>query len=303
MIAVPAGTLWRIEVRAPAAAAPAMASALEGACAAVSYFEGPGDHWRIEGYADTPPDEQAIADGLSMTAEALGIALPALSIELLTPRDWLAENLASFEPKRIGRIFVHPGHFEGRAPAGALPLEIDAATAFGSGAHPTTAGCIQAIQDAMRPGGVRGGIRRVLDMGCGSGLLAFVAARLGAPHVVAVDIDPEAVRVARLNARINRLGQRVRLACGPGYRTSAVGEATPYDLIVANVLARPLKAMAGDLARHLAPGGSAILSGLIVRDAADVAQAHRARGLRFVRRIVIEDWATLILEKPGRRAA
>lgn len=298
MSGIEPGTLWRIELRGPAFAAPALASVLEGISVAVNSFEDKGDLWRVEGYTDAPPDERALREGIKITADALGIAAPGFTIELLTPRDWLAENLASFEPLRLGRVFVHPSHFDGRPPVGSIALEIDAATAFGSGAHPTTSSCAEAIQDVLR----RRTVRRALDMGCGSGLLAFVMVRLGVGHVVATDIDPEASRVARLNARINRIGDALRVSCGVGYRPRQVAAGAPYDLIVANVLARPLKAMAGDLAEHLAPGGTAILSGLIRRDAAGVAAMHRAHGLRLVRQIDKEDWATLVMRKLGPRA-
>ncbi|MDA0997076.1 MAG: 50S ribosomal protein L11 methyltransferase [Proteobacteria bacterium] len=301
MSAQPPPTLWRLLVRSSAGHAPAYAAVLEGVSAAVSYIEDEDGAWRGEGYNDTPPDHIAITEGLGIAAGAFGSKAPELTIEILTPRDWLAENLASFPPIRLGRIFIHPGHFKGQVPAGAIALEIDAATAFGTGSHPTTASCIKLIEDCLATAPAKGPIHRALDMGCGSGLLAFAMAKLGAKRVVAVDIDPEAVRVARLNARINRIGGRVRIECGPGYRTDAVRDGGPYDLVAANVLARPLKAMAGDLARNLAPGGTAILSGLIVRDAADVAGMHRAHGLRLVRRLVQDGWATLEMRKRGRR--
>ncbi|MBT5897497.1 MAG: methyltransferase domain-containing protein, partial [Rhodospirillaceae bacterium] len=143
--------------------------------------------------------------------------------------------------------------------------------------------------------------QRPLDMGCGSGILALAMAKTWRVPVVASDIDPESARVTRLNARQNGVGPLVRAVCGRGYRSQAVARSGPYDLIVANILARPLIKMAGDLVRHLRParqgGGTAILSGLLARDARWVAAAHEAWGLRLNRTMVHDGWATLVLSR------
>lgn len=294
--APPPGPLWRLEVTVPATAVPAFEAAFEGVCVAVSSFgDDDGTPWRVEGYTDAAPNEDAICGGLALAAGAVGIAAPGLRIEFLTPRDWLAENMAAFAPLTIGRFFIYPSHYDGALPAACIPFRIDAGTAFGSGTHPTTGTCLRALADIAKSRR----IERALDLGCGSGILAFAIAKLWPADVLAVDIDPEAVRVAARNARDNCIGRRVQVAVSTGYRSDVVREQAPFDLIVANVLARPLISMAGDTAQALAPGGLAVLSGLVERDASWVAQHHRARGLILERRWHADGWATLVMRKPG----
>jgi len=286
--------LWRLEVTVPKQAAPAFEMMLEGVSVAVTSFGDDDIPWRVEGYTDIEPDTAAIEAGLTMAAEAAGIEPPALSVEFLTPRDWLAENLALFEPLRVGRFFIYPSHYEGTLPPACIPFRIDAGTAFGSGTHPTTGTCLSAIADLAKTKSVA----RALDLGCGSGILAFAIARLWPAQVLAVDIDPEAVRVTRRNARDNRLRNRIDTRLSVGYSSDAVRDGAPYDLIVANVLARPLIGMAADTARHLVPGGTVVLSGLLDRDAHWVVARHRAMGLVFVRQWRKDGWATLVMRKP-----
>lgn len=290
----PPTPLWRLEVTVPEHAVAGFEAAFEGICAAVTSFGDDTTPWRIEGYTDMEPDQTAIEGGLSMAAQATGIEPPHLTIEFLTPRDWLADNLAAFEPLRIGRFFIYPSHYEDAPPPASIAFKIDAGTAFGSGTHPTTGTCLNALADVAKSKT----ILRALDLGCGSGILAFAIAKLWPADVLAVDIDPEAVRVTKQNAIDNQLRGRVRVATSVGYRSDIVREAAPFDLIVANVLARPLIGMATDTAASLAPGGTVILSGLLERDAAWVASRHRAHGLVFVRQWLLNDWATLVMRKP-----
>ncbi len=290
----PPTPLWRLEVTVPENAVAGFEAAFEGICAAVTSFGDDTTPWRVEGYTDKKPDQPAIEAGLAMAAQATGIEPPTLTIEFLTPRDWLAENLAAFEPLRIGRFFIYPSHYEDAPPPASIAFKIDAGTAFGSGTHPTTGTCLKALADVAKSTNVS----RALDLGCGSGILAFAIAKLWPADVLAVDIDPEAVRVTKQNAIDNQLRDRVRVATSIGYRSDIVREAAPFDLIVANVLARPLIGMAADTAANLAPGGTVILSGLLERDAAWVASRHRAHGLVFVRQWLLNDWATLVMRKP-----
>lgn len=288
--------LWRIDVAVPKSAVAAFETAMEGICVAVSSFgedEGP---WRVEGYTDREPDKSSLDAGLALAAKATGIAPPKVEIEFLTPRDWLSENLAGFTPIRVGRFFIYPSHYDGDIPPAAIPFCIDAGTAFGSGTHPTTETCLRALAKIAKTRT----IGNALDLGCGSGILAFAIAKLWPASVLAVDIDPEAVEVTRRNARDNELRGRIRARLSTGYQSDAVRGAAPYDLIVANVLARPLIAMAGDTWRALAPGGHLVLSGLLARDAAWVAARHRAFGLRRIDTMIRNDWATLTFKRPHR---
>jgi ribosomal protein L11 methyltransferase len=175
-------------------------------------------------------------------------------------------------------------------PASAIGIEIDAATAFGTGEHPSTRGCLLALEALAH----RRRFRRPLDIGAGSGILAIAAAKRLHRRVVAGDIDPEAVRVARHHARRNGLAGRIRVVRAAGYR-SRVLRRSRYDLILANILARPLALMARDLKRAIRPGGAAVLAGLLRRQEALVLAAHRAQGLSLERRLVIEGWSTLVL--------
>jgi ribosomal protein L11 methyltransferase len=171
-------------------------------------------------------------------------------------------------------------------------LTLDAGLAFGSGEHGSTRGCLRALERVAYRGP-----RRILDMGTGSGILAMAAARLLHRPVLATDIEPWSVRVARQNAALNRLGQLVRFRLADGWRSPAVREGGPYELVFANILARPLCLMAHDLAAHLAPGGTAILSGLLQSQARGVLSAHLRCGLRLEARVHEGPWTTLVLRR------
>jgi ribosomal protein L11 methyltransferase len=218
---------------------------------------------------------------------------PEVTIEPLLARDWLAENRERFAALRIGRFLVQEPEDETPVPPSLIALRIEAATAFGSGRHGSTEGCLRAL-DMLR--GRR--IRRPLDLGCGSGILAIAAAKLWRVPVLASDVDPHAVAIARANARLNGVGHLVRVVVADGYRSPAIAAERPFDLVLCNILARPLKRLAQGLARHLAPGGIAVLAGLLTADSNDVLAAYRAGGLSLVRNIDVDGWRTLVLERP-----
>jgi len=283
--------LWRIEIEAPDDAVAAVEAALEPQCLAVSSLVDAEDgRWRVEGIAGAAPDRDALAARLAQAFAGRG-PVPAATVEPLATRDWVGDSLAGFPPQTVGRFHIRGSHVAGPPPAGAITLRLDAGRAFGSGEHASTRGCLIALD---RLGRARR-FARPLDLGCGSGILALAMARAWRVPVVASDIDADAVRVARANARLNGVGGLVRVACGAGYRAPTVAAGAPYDLIVANILARPLASLAGDLARHLGPGGVAVLAGLLADDANRVIAAHRPFGLRLRRRIVVDGWATLVL--------
>jgi ribosomal protein L11 methyltransferase len=270
--------------------AEAAAAALGTECAAVSAFEAaPNGQWQVEGFAVARPERAVVEAALALAWVERGAPAPVPLIERVAPRDWLAENQASFVPLVAGRYFIHGSHFRGGAPAGRLALTIDAATAFGTGEHATTRGCLLALDHFAR----RRRARCVLDMGTGTGILAIAAAKTWRRRVRARDIDREAVRVAARNAAVNGVGALVDARRGDGYRGLPRG----FDLVLANILARPLALMAPDLARALAPGGVAVLSGLLARQERAVLTAHRAQRLRLLRRFRIEGWHTLVLAR------
>jgi ribosomal protein L11 methyltransferase len=286
------GGVWHVSLSAPdVALAERAAAAIGTVCDTVSVFEAtPGHSWSVEGIAAEEPDRAQLR--AAFLAAWIGHGLPPEpAMQRLAARDWLGENQQSFPPRRIGRFFVHGSHYRGRIPAGARGLLIDAAIAFGTGEHASTAGCLRALADLMR----RRPSRTVLDMGTGTGILAIAAAKLGARRVLAVDIDGNAVRVAQENFRRNGVGPYARAAWSPGYKSRFVRRRAPFDLVCANILAMPLAKMARDLGAVLAPGGVAILSGLLGRQEPLVLAAHRRRRLILRRRIAIDGWHTLIL--------
>lgn len=294
--------LWRLALTVPEAMVAAFADAIGDHADAVSTFEiEEGGDWLIEATCQGEPDRARLTARVAVLAEALALPEPALTIELLPALDWLTRSYQSFPPLRAGRFFIYGSHFEGSLPPGAIGLHIDAATAFGSGEHATTRGCLLALDRLARRCRLadrRGA--RALDMGCGSGILALAIAKRWRVPVVAVDIDTESVRVARENARLNGVAPLVHADGGDGYRAAPVARFGPYRLIVSNILARPLARMAPALARHLVPGGTAVLSGLLVRQERHVLAAHRAQGLFLVARLRIGEWSTLVLRRRPR---
>ena len=279
-----------------AEAALAVAALLDEVAGAVSAFEidEAEAKWRVEAYPTAPLLDAELEVRLRLAAAGAGGRLLNIVEERLPERDWLVENRRAFPPVRIGRFFVHGSYWREKPPPGSIAIEIDAATAFGTGEHPSTAGCLLALDRLAS----RRRFRRPLDIGTGSGILAIAAAKVLHRPVLASDIDPEAVRVARHHVRRNGLAGRVRVICAPGYRSRAA-RCRQCDLIFANILARPLALLARDLARALAPGGAAILAGLLRRQEPVVLAAHRLQHLPLERRIVIDGWSALVLRRPG----
>ncbi len=254
--------------------------------------------WAVEGSFDAAPPRAELIARVELTAAALNIVTPELHIAKVPVKDWLSESIASFPPLRAGRFYIHGDHIKGPYPPGAVRLMINAATAFGSGQHASTLGCLHALDGMLRAGGPpHVGALLGLDMGCGTGILGMAAAKAARRPVLCADIDPEAVRVTRYNARRNGIANLVPAIMSDGADDRAIRARGPYGFITANILARPLVQMADDLAGMLAPGGWLILAGFIRRDEAMVGNAYRAQGLSLVRRIRIAPWTTLVLRR------
>lgn len=283
--------LETVSVVVPEAATEAYEAALASACASVGFFrDDVSGGWRVEGVKAIGERDAALAAALALAEAATGVAA-TLQRERTPAEGWLARTQASFPEQRIGRRFAVRGtHLSGLPTPGRITLTLDAGLAFGSGEHGSTRGCLRALEALAwrRP-------RHILDLGTGSGILAMAAARLLHRPVLAIDIEPWSVRVAQQNARLNGLSHLLRVGLGNGWRIAAVRRDAPYDLVLANILARPLCAMAHDLAANLAPGGRAILSGLLRTQARWVLAAHRQSGLRLERSITEGVWTTLVL--------
>lgn len=287
-------TLWRIDLSVTPELADAYEYALEDFCVAVTqYLDDDELAKRLEAYAEVKPDEAALRASVQVVSERMGATPPEVTITEVENKDWLAEYARKYPPLQIERYFIYGSHFQGRMPAGKIALKVEAATAFGTGEHASTNGCLQALDKLSK----KYRFNRPLDMGCGSAILAMAIAKTWGASVVASDIDAQSVDVARFNAEVNGIGSYILPVCGDGYRTPSVTRNGPYDLIMANILARPLSSMAKDLAKHLQPGGFAILAGFLERDANWVFAAHRCHGLVLVDRIKVNGWQTLVLRK------
>ena len=248
--------------------------------------------WMVEVYFGFAPDEQAMRELVEAAAGAAAAA--AVEFGRTPQQDWVANALAGLAPVRAGRFLVHGAHDRARLRANDIGIEIEAALAFGTGHHGTTRGCLLHLERLLR----RRRPRRVLDGGCGTGVLAIAAAKVLRRRVALGDIDPVAVAVANGNARLNGVAPYARAIVSKGVEARALRAGGPYDLVFANILARPLRALAPSLATVIAPGGAAIVSGLLYADVPGVLAAWRGQGFYLAERIDLEGWASLRL---GRR--
>ncbi|CAN7371111.1 50S ribosomal protein L11 methyltransferase [Rhizobium sp. LjRoot258] len=228
--------------------------------------------------------------------EALKVSFPEAKVEreVIPDVDWVAKSLEGLKPVRAGRFLVHGSHDRDKVRSGDIAIEIDAGQAFGTGHHGTTAGCLETIDGVLRSRRVR----NALDLGTGSGVLAIAVRKLRNIPVLATDIDPIATRVAAENVRRNGIASGIATETAPGFHSTAFVAHGPFDLIIANILARPLIKMAPQLVNHLAPGGSVILSGILAAQRWKVLAAYNGAHLRHVRTIWRNGWVTIHLDRP-----
>lgn len=285
-------TLWRVRLTVPPAAAQLIEDALAGDAVASSRFEqDDAPEWCIELLYQHPPDRADLAARLDVVAAAAGVDIGPPAIAPVPDRDWVRESQENLPPLQAGRYYVHGSHDAPARAPNRIDLTIDAGPAFGTGRHGSTSGCLLAIST------LRGrAFARILDLGCGSGILALAMARTWpAARIRASDIDPDAVATTRANARLNGVGNRVRPVVSNGLSERTMRCTEGYQLVVANILAKPLVVLAPRIKAHLTSGGTVILSGLLADQEKSVLSAYRMQGLHLVRRITVDGWRTLVL--------
>jgi ribosomal protein L11 methyltransferase len=268
--------------------------ALDTGETAVATFEEAGV-WAVEIYFERPPDRDAVRGLLrDLAGDAAG---ERVAFTTVAARDWVAQSLAGLAPVPAGRFVIHGAHDRQRVPPNRTGIEIEAALAFGTGHHGTTRGCLLALDRVLK----RRRLRRILDVGCGTGVLSIAAGLATRRPVQACDIDPVSVGVARDNVRLNRAGAFVQVIVTNGLADRRMRAGAPYDLVFANILLGPVKQLATPIRRVTAPGARVVISGLLSSQGAAALAAYRARGFVLERRIVLDGWVTLVLARPTGR--
>jgi ribosomal protein L11 methyltransferase len=269
--------------------------------------EGPG-RWSVAIHFREAPNEIAVR---ALVALAAGPeAAHAVTFETTSPQDWVKAGLEGLRPVEAGRFVVHTAHHRAHVARNRIAIEIEASLAFGTGHHGTTRGCLLALDRIVKPlqkrrrrsrGRGFSRARSILDIGTGSGILAIAAARALRRRVMASDIDPVAVRVARANVRLNRTASFVEIARADGLAARRLHGR--YDIVFANILLGPLQRLATPIARNVAPGGQIVLSGLLRSQSVAAFGPYLIRGLTLKQRIPLEGWMTLVLERRRRGVA
>ncbi|MDC7677574.1 50S ribosomal protein L11 methyltransferase [Asticcacaulis machinosus] len=281
----------QIVARGPRAIAEAAASAidddafLEGATYSILEEDEDKNIWRIDAFPTTEDESERLQEVLA------GYTDLKLTTEQLADADWLAMALSGLPPVRAGRFFVYGAHDRGKKPLSAVNLRIEAGAAFGTGHHGTTVGCLWAYNDLLK----KHRFGRVLDVGAGTGVLAIAAAKTGTKFAVGTDIDPISVRISNENTKLNQA--KARFVWANGLNHKDVRKDAPYDLVFANILARPLVGLSHSIRGALKPGGIVILSGLLRTQERFVKGAYLSHGFKVVRRIHRDAWCTLVMQK------
>ena len=258
---------------------------------AVAAFENAVGGWDVTIHFGEPPDEAAVRELVALAADAATAA--SVRFEAVEAKDWVKASLEGLQPVEAGRFVVHGSHDRHRIAGNRIGIEIEAALAFGTGHHGTTRGCLLLLDHVLniaKP-------QRVLDLGTGTGVLAIAAAKALRQRVLASDIDRRAAITARENARLNNAGNLVEAIWATGFAAEEFKHRGPFDLVVANIRANPLKRLATPMRAHLDAPAAVILSGLLPSQANGVIAAYRANGLILRRRIELEGWTSLLLER------
>jgi ribosomal protein L11 methyltransferase len=301
--------LWRLQILTSYQAVDAVLNLLENlSLETLSWYECEGadlsyleddqgfpiaETFIVEGYSKKQPDLKLIERELQTLAALLAIPQPIIqAYQPVDHQDWLQVCYQQLAPRTVGSYYIYGSHDKDIIiTAGLIPLQIDAATAFGSGEHQTTSGCLTAISDLSR----QHQVQNILDMGCGSGILAIAAAKIWpSATVMAADNDPESVRVTAYNSHLNNVS--IQTLHSEGFANPVIHQHSPYNLVIANILAKPLCHMAKDMRQALAFKGFIILSGLLERQQEEVLNCYQPQGLALVKIYNIENWITLVLQ-------
>jgi ribosomal protein L11 methyltransferase len=266
-----------------------LAESLDPAETACSAFEQPGGRWQVDVHFRTRPEQRELR---ALVAETCGKQLASkLVVERIAPRNWVKQSLIGLRPVTAGRFVIHGSHDRDRVPGHCIGIEIEAATAFGTGHHGTTRGCLLALDAIAR----RRKPRHILDLGTGSGILAIAAAKLLHRPVLATDIDARSARAARANAQLNGVGGLVTAVHAADLRASEIARRAPFDLAMANILLLPLQRLAAPMARQLTPNARLVLSGILAAQANAAVAAYRSQGLVLERSFALDGWVTLVM--------
>ncbi len=258
---------------------------------AVAQFEASKRQQEVIAYYESRPDAEGLRNIVRSAIPAA--TLPEIELAVLEPENWVAKSQKSLHPVEGGRFIVHGSHDLDRFRTFRRAILIDAGQAFGTAHHGTTRGCLIALSNRLKLGLPY----RMLDLGTGSGVLAIAAAKAGACNVIATDIDPIAVDVARENARLNRVATRISFLQANGLDHPLLRHTDGFDLVFANILARPLARLAPDIANVMVRGGDLVLSGLIPNQARPIAAQYRSMGFSLLRASIVDGWSTLCLRR------
>lgn len=298
-------SFWAVRLECPFSQCEVYETALTDIAVAVSSYEveehaRPEPIWGVEGLFIDQPGAGEVAARFALVAQSHGLPEPKVRIEFVPARDWLKDSYESFAPLLAGQFYIYGDHITAAPPPSVTPIRLNAATAFGSGQHESTYGCLLALSGLRKQAALNralGAKAGMLDLGCGSGILALAMAKAWRKPVLATDIDPEAVRVAAYNAQRNQEHNVVRTALGDGLNIRDIRRKGPFSLITANILARPLCRMSRAMTLLLRRNGYLVMAGLLQWQEAMVLGAYRRQGLKLYRRIRLNGWSTLVLRR------
>lgn len=284
-------TLWQVRFQCPAEFAALFADAFEEDAAATSWIGQDTDpEWTVELIFEDQPNLDYVKDTIGLIEAENGTSIKGLISEPVPQKDWVKESYQQFPPLKLGQFYVYGSHVEESPPQGMKAILVDAATAFGSGQHGTTAGCLLLLDQIVKVNP-----KSALDVGCGSGILALAMASMWDSLILACDNDPEAVRVTKENADLNRLN--LNAFQSEGFSSSILTDYGPFEVITANILASPLIEMAPQMRQHTALAGKIILSGLLITQAPQVLAAYQEQGFTLLEEKPINEWMSLLMER------